>query len=333
MTNTKLKGVHLAEVPEVEQLRACTYFGAGLCPRCYAEPLLKLRVQNSRHVHKAAPPNGLLRLGTYIEILPAHWAAFKAGEGAWDCCGATWTRPDFPKRHYFLITRGLLPPAFYEAVLADPYCVNVQVSVDILPKRTIPPKDRLAWFLAQGKTIFRFKTTPTNAAAFAALAEELGIPRSRVMETPLRQGGSLYGKDTPLQAHGWAWQGFGRCNTKCGDCKAENGVLLCAARPRALEAILGAPRGPPPRHAYEPEQVHWQAEARRCLVEHGGQCTVQEAYAWFAREHPSLEHGKGGWRFRVRVALQGVGVNVTRGSWALPRTQAPLDAYAAEVET
>lgn len=341
MTNTKLRGVALHEVPEIEQLRSCENFGRGTCPSCYAEPLLRLRKRSSRHVHKAASRTGLLRLGTYIEVQAAQWAEFKAGTGRWDCCGASWVREDFPKRYYFLVTRGLLDRAFYRRVLEDPYCVNLQVSVDALPKPTpesslveplggffvIPRLDRLAWFQSDPKVIFRFKTTPRNVAAFSAL----GIPTHRIMETPLRDGGVVYGKATPLEAAGWPLPSFGRCNTRCEDCHLENGMLLCAARPGSLARVLAAPRPPPPRHTFEKVPIKWKEEALRCLREHGGSCTVQEAYAWFGREFPVLRVGKDP-RFRIRVALQDVGVQTgERGRWHLP-AQPTLASFAAKEE-
>ena len=71
----------LVECIEVEQRRPCTFFGEGLCPSCYAEPLLKLRIQNAKHIHNATPKYGLIRLGTYIEVTHDLWRQFKAGEG------------------------------------------------------------------------------------------------------------------------------------------------------------------------------------------------------------------------------------------------------------
>ncbi len=94
---------------EIEQLRPCALFGKGKCPSCYAENLHKLRRATSRHVHKETPKHGLIRLGTYIEIQPPMWEAFKRGEGKWDCCGMIWKRHDFRTRFYFMISLRLKP--------------------------------------------------------------------------------------------------------------------------------------------------------------------------------------------------------------------------------
>ncbi|MDV3293453.1 MAG: hypothetical protein LYZ70_04205 [Nitrososphaerales archaeon] len=299
-----------------------------------------MRKQTSRHVHKKTPKKGLIRLGTYIEVTEELWRQFKKGEGAWECCGETWRRPDFPKRSYFLITRGLREQSFYERVAADRYCVNIQVSTDILErdpeknknlefyidsgmaetlptgKVLIPSRQKLLFFLKYPKVMFRFKTLTSNAGDFIALQRELGIPKYRIMETPLRTAKEphVYQTETYLEKAGWDAHEFGRCNTRCEDCKHENGMLLCAARGEILPILPKTPRAPPPRydvlHLRLPRGKQWKSEAARCMLAHGGSCTVQQAYAWFLKDYPILAHGKPGWQFKVRVALQRAGMRV-----------------------
>jgi hypothetical protein len=330
VANLKMEGAHLHNCPEVEQLRPCEFFGQGLCPSCYALPLLKLRRATSGHVHKATPRGGVVRLGTYLEVTPAMWADFKAGRGRWDCCDAEWVREDFRTRPYFLITRGLAPLDFYAAVLADPACVNVQVSTDILPDgRIVPDRERLAWFAGQPKAIFRAKSTPENARAWAPLVDGLSIPRARVMETPLREGSHAYGKETPLQRVGWYWRDFLRCNSTCAACPRENGVLACVVRPRTLATLAQRPREEPPRHGLPLHALAWAEETRRALAELGGTARVADLYRWFERRHPGVVAGKPNWQFKVRVAVQRVGVRTEDGKgWRLPTTQ--LETWGAD---
>lgn len=299
-----------------------------------------MRKQVSRHVHKKTPKKGLIRLGTYIEVTEELWRQFKKGEGAWDCCGETWRRPDFPTRSYFLITRGLSRRSFYRKVAADRYCVNIQVSTDILErdpekkselefyiasgmaealptgKVLVPPRRKLLFFAKYPKVIFRFKTLTSNVADFVALQRELEIPRYRVMETPLRTAKEphVYQTRTYLEKAGWDFREFGRCNTRCQDCRYENGILLCAARGEMLPILSKAPRPTPPRHDVLhlrlPRGKQWKSEAVRCMIAQGGSCSVRQAYAWFLGEYPVLAHGKPGWPFKVRVALQRAGMRV-----------------------
>lgn len=336
--NLKMANSGLVECPEVEQLRPCNFFNKGLCPSCYSLAAFPLRRATSRHIHKATPRRGLVRLGTYIEILERHWRTFKLGRGRWDCCGAEWFRPDFPTRPYFLITRGLEPEGVYRRVSEDEHSVNIQVSVDILPDgKIVPGEERLKWFLSSPKTIFRFKTTMANVSQFQALANRLELETGRVMETPLRvplknrimetsleEGAFCYGRKTPLERVGWYWKNFGRCNTKCSDCVKENGVLLCSARPRTLSVLSQVQRREPPRHNMMLPHLHWKYEAELCLRQHGGQVTVREAYEWFKNQYPVLEVGKPNWQFKVRVALQRAGVRGDQpSSWRLPAVRPP----------
>ncbi|MFI5418106.1 MAG: hypothetical protein ACHQ2Y_04320 [Candidatus Lutacidiplasmatales archaeon] len=327
----------------MEQLRPCVMFGKGTCPDCYAEPLLKLRLSTSRarrakpnHSHPSTPRHGLVRLGTYREILPDDYAAFKAGSGVWDCCGERWERPDFKTRSFFLITRGLLPLSFYETVHDDPACVNVQVSVDMDSRGIVtPPEDRLADLAKLPKVIFRAKTRPETARVWDSLFDRLSVAVGRVMETPLRsrvletklqEGHFAYGRATPLERAGWDVRTFLRCNTACRDCVKENGVLACAVRPATVAALPSRARPAPPRHTLRLSQIAWADEARRFLAESGGAGTVKEAYAWFAERFPELVVGKPSWQFKVRVALQRAGIQEVRGTWHLP--DATLESYA-----
>lgn len=328
MSNLKMAGVALHPCPEVEQLEACSFFGKGLCPSCYAEPLLKLRKATTKHVHKHTPKKGLVRLGTYIEILPHHYDRFKAGEGTWTCCGSTWSRPDFPTRRFFLITRGLNPTEFYERIAADPYCVNIQVSVDILPDGgVVPDEERLAEYARIPKVLFRAKSTPLNAWAWAPLFDRLQVTVGRVMETPLRSrvletkledGAFAYGRKTLLEDAGWDSPSFMRCNTACKDCHKENGVLACAVTPNMMARLPDLQRPAPPRHTYTLHHLAWSDEARRMLAELGGSATVREAYAWFETHHPELIVGKPNWQFKVRTAIQRVAAKGEDGKWHLP---------------
>lgn len=336
MNNLKMAGVALHSCPEVEQLEPCSFFGAGLCPSCYAEPLLKLRKATSRHVHKRTPKGGLIRLGTYIEVLPEHYNSFKAGQGTWRCCGAAWSRADFPTRRFFLITRGLSPVDFYERVAADPYCVNIQVSVDILDGNvTVPDEYRLGELARIPKVLFRAKTTGQNARLWAPLFDRLEVALGRVMETPLRSrvletkledGAFAYGKRTLLEQAGWDTPAFMRCNTACADCHKENGFLACAVAPAMMARLSVLSRPAPPRHTFTLHHIKWADEARRMLGDLGGSATVQQAYAWFAEHHPELVVGKPNWRFKVRVALQRVATRTDGRTWQGETD--PLEAFA-----
>jgi len=143
-SNLKMAGSGIAECPEIEQIRKCQYFGSGICPSCYSEFLYRLREGGRRwreergiHSHRTTANRGIIRLGTYIEVSPSPWLQYKQGKGTWDCCGQTWSRPDFRTRQYFLVTRGLYSEEFYQQVLSDPALLTLHVSVDITD-RVIP---------------------------------------------------------------------------------------------------------------------------------------------------------------------------------------------------
>ena len=343
--NVKMGDSGLLTCFEVEQLKPCKFFFTGTCKSCYAEKLLKMRRKTSRHIHKATPGIGLIRLGTYKEVTEEDWLAFKAGKGTWDCCGAEWVRADFPQRKYFLITRGLEPLSFYEKVLDDPDCVNVQVSTDIYPEldgATLPEEGRLAWFATHDKVVFRFKTMAENHLAFLGLAERLGLTGERrkwIMETPLRQADAphAYGTTTFLERAGWDPRTFGRCNTSCEDCVKENGMLLCGATPTSLAKVA---KPLPPRMTYaggvSPEvqmmqlKGHWRDLTVGWMRENGGRATLSTLYQAAIRDFPVLAKGKPGYALKIRQNVQKVGVQVGRGEWELAgqyaRVTIPLEA-------
>lgn len=342
MTNLKMQGIPLHQCPEIEQLKPCIYFGKGVCPDCYAEPLHKLRKATSKHVHKKTSKKGVVRLGTYIEVLPEDWEAFKRGEGKWNCCGEVWKRPDFCDRPYILITRGLLPFDFYVRVAQDKKCINIQVSTDILADGTIiPSEERLKLFASIPKVIFRAKSHPCNLRKWTELFNRIQLSsigrvmetplRSRVLETKLEEGEFAYGKRTLLEDAGWDWHQFMRCNTKCRDCKKENGFTACLATPAMTHNLLAknANREPPPRHTFTLHHIKWAQEARLMLMDMNGEATVREAYTWFAMKHPELVVGKPNWQFKVRVAIQRVAVKGEAGKWVSPEALniKKLEAY------
>jgi hypothetical protein len=219
--NSKMVGTPIVMCPEIERADRCIYFGKGLCPNCYAERLWPLR----RHSWKGkakTPPTGLIRLGTWREILPDDYEKFKSM---------------FPQRHFFLITRGLLPLAFYEKVNSDPFCVNLQVSVDVIGNEVIPSEEKLSKLARLSKVLFRFKTLDENVNIFIDLARRLGIPFYRILETPLRLPGGCKLYDPTPMSKKLPSNLFFRCNTKCADCSKENGVLVCAINPEKLKPL------------------------------------------------------------------------------------------------
>ncbi len=137
------------------------------------------------------------------------------------------------------------------------------------------------------------------------------------METPLKIPGALhfYSRHTPLQLIGWNWQTFGRCNTSCENCFRENGVLLCAAKPETLNKLPGFSRPPPPREITALKKINWRRETELCLWEHGYECTLQQAYAWFLKKYPELTLGKVNWQFKIRVAIQLIATRTGPGRW------------------
>lgn len=321
-TNLKMTGGGITECPEIEQMRRCRFFGTGLCPSCYSEHIYRLRKGGKRwreeqgiHSHRVTPDRDVVRLGTYIEIEPLMWFQYKQGKGTWDCCGQTWTRPDFQTRPYILVTRGLEPTPFYEEVLKDSHLLTLQVSVDITDKTT-PDKKRLLWFNAQTKTVFRLKTTLQNTKQFIRLVENIGIEPWRIIEMPLRLVGKpfTYSYKTPLEERGWSLTKFGRCNTPCRYCKTENGLNLCTSPYEARRGFRYELN--PPRQTVEPQNIPWRNSVRQCLSEYGGVADLNQVYGWFESKYPWL-YNRPGWKFRVRVTIQQVGKNIRRGRWRL----------------
>lgn len=327
--------------PELEQVKGCQYFGKGLCPSCYSYQLHSMRKFSTKHTHRRTPKRGLIRLGTYIEVTPELWKAFKTNTLKCDQCGKHLDRPDFPKRGYFLITRGLLDEKFYSEVIADPHCANIQISTDILErdpkgnqelefyiesgmaeilesgKVLIPNMKRLKFFTKHGNVILRYKTTKLNVDDFIKLTETLKINKASVMETPLRlpDAPHYYGTTTYLEEAGWKSQEFGRCNSRCSMCKHENGMLLCAARAPMLKKLPTLKRPSPPRHSVKnlkplPKGKIWNEEAVRCMEEHGGATTIKASYDWFLEQYPLLAWGKTTWSQKVRTALQRTGMRI-----------------------
>ena len=214
--NKKMKGSPIVMCPEIEGIDKCIYFGTGMCKNCYAENLWQKRKTGWRGKSKT-PPSGLIRLGTWREILPEDYMKFKEL---------------FPERDFFLITRGLLSQEFYSKIDKDSRCRNIQASVDINEGESIPNKEKLKELLALKKVLFRFKTMDSNVTDFMCLAAELEIPKDRILETPLRLGGYKGHKNyqaTPLSEH-WDKGTYWVCNTECADCAKENGVLVCVKR-------------------------------------------------------------------------------------------------------
>jgi hypothetical protein len=191
----------------------------------------------------------------------------------------------------------------------------------------VPSEGRLIEYARLSKVIFRAKSTPQNVRLWAPLFDRLQVAVGRVMETPLRsrvmetklvEGAFAYGRTTLLEQAGWDTRSFLRCNTACHNCVAENGILACAARPRALLTLAARPRPDPPRHNYRLHHLAWADEARRCIADHGGQVTTAQAYSWFVRKHPELAVAKPNWQFKVRVALQRAGLKTETGGWHAP---------------
>jgi hypothetical protein len=224
--NRKMMGTQIVMCPEIERADPCIYFGKGFCPNCYAERLWFLRKQSWKGRTKT-PAKGLIRLGTWREILPQDYERFKSL---------------FPYRYFFLITRGLLPMWFYEKINSDQFCVNLQVSVDIVNNKVIPTEEKLLKFSKLSKILYRFKTLPSNVDAFVELSQKLGIPSCRILETPLRlpYGQKLY-DPTPMSKR-LAKNSFLRCNTECIDCTKENGTLVCAINPEKFNSLVNLPQ-------------------------------------------------------------------------------------------
>lgn len=317
VTSPKLSGSTIVWCPEVEQAEPCKFFGEGLCPGCYSEKLWRVRRSNWKGGGKTSP-RGLIRLGTYIEVTEPLYDRFKSL---------------FPARAFFLITRGLEPESYYLRLQSDPRCLNVQISVDILRTETgattIPDESRIAWFLsAIPKSIIRFKTLERDATDkkitklslkrnvedFLALRDRLQIPRTRIMETPLRLPGvpHLAHQQTPLESAGWPTWSFIRCNSPCQGCRAENGVLGCAITPKIASRLEHLQPWDPPR-ATEADvrlvelagRIKWGAIVCQALANLGSSAQTREVYAEVQRLRPEVT-ALTFWKTSVRQALQRV---------------------------
>jgi len=268
---------------------------------------------------------GIIRLGTYIEPLPRHYAKFKEL---------------FPERRYFLLTRGLNPMSMYREVEADPLALNIQVSVDSIPtglpfadgkSGLVPSEGRLRELLTLKKAYFRLKTTSENAAVLAGL----GIPRGRVIETPLRAKKWAYGRATPLEKLGWHYREFLRCNTPCSDCVRENAFVACLVTPHMDPSKLNY--GPPPRESMYLD-VPWKQAICDAISTQGEMKEIDgkamavlplaRIYEYVLAHYPAVVY-KPTWKFRVRVAVQLCAVNAGRGMWGLPMkaVTAPLTSF------
>lgn len=338
--NKKLADSGIVYCPELEGAEPCIWFsGENLtqsekCPGCFSRiwhPLRASRWNNSQ----TTPQTGLIRLGNWREILAKDYDAFQAGHGT-RSDGTTWTRPDFPKRTHFVVTRGLEPWSLYSRMLANPLCLNIQVSVDILVTgsgvQQIPDDERLRTFLAAGKTLFRFKTLAApgfdrserferNVEHFQALAQRLNIPPMRVLETPLRlEGNRQYQTATPLEEAGWDSRAFLRCNSSCAECpgregQAENRVLVCGANERMLQLLQSVGNIQPLRFPFaEKNTVAWTDLTVRAWLELGGTASLQDLYAAVIRLEPAvgerMHH-----QAKIRQVVQAHGVRVGRGVW------------------
>jgi len=125
-----------------------------------------------------------------------------------------------------------------------------------------------------------------------------------------------YSHRTPLEKLGWDLATFGRCNTHCRDCQRENGVRLCTVSYEMLRGFRFNPR--PPRQVVEPKPIPWRGAMRLCLLEHGRMADLEQVYGWFSRRYPWLPN-KPSWKFRIRVTIQQVAVNVGKGKWSCPK--------------
>ena len=338
--NHKLVRSAIVSCPEIEAALPCVHFNQGLCPGCFAEALWPVRRANWSG-RQRTPARGLIRLGTWKEVLPHEWTAFKRGEGTTPE-GRPWRRPDFPTRRYFLVTRGLLPLEFYRRVAADPFALNIQCSVDVLRRdggepRLVPDEARLLELAGIPKVLFRFKTLVAdtfhggvrwgaNVQDFAALAERLGLDRMRVLETPLRLGRNRgYQTATPLEEAGWSSASFLRCNTACQACPStkrragENRVLGCAVTPSILPLLQKVGNEARPYRATDANvaaRIAWKDLVLASWRSLGGTVTVEAMYeAVRAREPRVVESPL--WKERVRERLQRYGLRVGPATWRL----------------
>lgn len=299
--NAKMVGSHIVECPEIEEAKACIHFDAEgraspKCPGCYALALFPMRRAGWKSKQET-PRRGLIRLGTWREITKEDYGAFLAGRGV-RANGDEWVRPDLPRRAHFVITRGLEPKELYRQMLDNPRCLNIQVSVDIIKTAAgttqWPSDERLQWFQQFGKVLFRFKalgddvtrsgvTYQRNVEEFTALADRIGIPYGRVLETPLRLSGNRqYHTETPLEAAGWNPTKFWRCNSECSDCgttptkQGENQFLVCAATETILRRIQNVV---PARVEKQPRlKVAWKDVVMGVIEKHEGPIALPQLY-------------------------------------------------------
>lgn len=340
--NHKMGDSGIVGVPEIEGTKPCIYMtgekftDSPMCPGCYAAATGPQRRATSGG-RASTPEKGLIRLGTNREILPEDYDAFVAGRGVREN-GEAWVRPDFQTRNHFLITRGILDWAFYERIMPNPHLINVQVSVDILVTgdeiRQIPDDARLRQFLAHGKVMFRFKTLAApakepggdmfgeNVRLFQELRDRLGIPKHRILETPLRLSmNRTYQTLTPLEAAGEDSREFTRCNSECGSCgsskpgEAENRVMVCGATEKVLAMLARIGNTVPLRVEAKPRvKIPWTELTRRAWISLGGTASLQDIYAKVRELEPAAAHNLG-LTTRVRGIVQSNGENISRGVW------------------
>lgn len=316
--NIKMRGQRIGEVPEIEGSLPCLLFGKGTCVGCYSEAAYRIR--KAKVVPGAARANrkGLLRAGVWREWTPEDWERFKKL---------------YPERNYFLVTRGICPKEFYGRVLADPHCINLQVSTWYVNGEFSPDIEKLKWLLSvSGKTVIRAITSEENAVAFARLIEGLGC-WWRFMETPWRKPGGpkTYGTETPLERAGTR-VGI-RCNTPCEDCIEENGFLGCAVTAPFLRKIPELPVFNPARHSkLLRKRFRWTelvAEAFRRL---GGESSLQGLYAAVREIEPKVAENPM-WQLRIRSRVQELAVRVGPGRWEAkkPAGKLLMPASLAEI--
>ncbi len=356
--NKKLEDSGIVWCPEIEGAKPCVemvgpqFTQTPKCPGCFAASLGRIRRSRWSN-HQATSRRGLIRLGTWREILPADYDAFCLGRGTRDD-GSHWIRPDFPNRAHFVITRGLQPWSLYEAMQKNFRCLTIQVSVDILvtPEgvQQYPGDDRLSQFLALDKSLFRLKTLAApgmdrgttfqpNVDHFQALIQRLGIPSMRILETPLRLGGNRqYSTATPLEDAGWDPKSFLRCNSVCGDCpgrdgEGENRVLVCGANARLIQILQEQGNITPRRIQPSPRKdIAWTAVTIRAWLELGGTAQLQDLYAAALRLEPALAQ-RAHHQAKIRAVVQKYGVREGRGRWRYTGTRTvsmTVDAVAVE---
>jgi hypothetical protein len=341
--NHKLAGSKIVSCPEVEEDLACAYHSgedrtlSPLCPGCFSAPLGRIR--RSRWSGKQrTPKRGLIRLGTWREILARDYENFQAGRGI-SSRGVSWTRPDLPLRRHFVVTRGIEEWSLYEKMAQNPLCLNIQVSLDVIVTaagtQQIPDDDRLRQFLAVPKAMFRLKTLAQDATyhgeTFQAnvkqmleLQARLQIPWHRVLETPLRLGPNrAYQTPTPLEDSGLSSRSFLRCNSTCPSCPSardgggENRVLGCAATERILAMIEAKGNTLPLRiNAQRPARIPWRSLTRKAWLELGGTGRLQDLYARVRALEPQAGNNPN-FEAKVREVVQALGTRVGPATWKM----------------